>query len=472
MTFTEAALVVLKNEGRPMHSREITDKAVEQGILSHVGKTPVQTMSARLSAAVAKGKETSLFVRIRPGVFGLTAWKGSPPGPAKKSVSSPPPPKPAKSEPPKETKPAKPRDRRVSAADSRAKELFPMPKSEDKDLLVGTKREPKKEPVAQKMPPEEEAEQKDGAQPRKRRRKRRKKRPDESESTKKTVTSNPPHVDNGIEKVPEKAVAPPEKDVKAPDRIDSRNGDDLVEQFVKILRGQTKPATAVRLAEMTCKNSESGALLVEALLLGDGLDRESQGLRPRFVEHKNGFALAEREVSADIMTMERQVAEARERLFRLAERQVLRKVRGLPMKAFVQAMVVHLQRSGFGAIVPVDRSRRDEFHLSVQDRRHGGRFRTAVILRRDPMNDPISDRAVMDLRGSLHHYDATSGMIITTGTVGEQARAEALVPNVPPVALLDGEMLAREMVKLGIGVRQRMVNLPSFDDRFFTSLEM
>ena len=48
MTFTEAALVVMEREGRPMHSREIAEKAVEQGILSHVGKTPVQTMSGRL----------------------------------------------------------------------------------------------------------------------------------------------------------------------------------------------------------------------------------------------------------------------------------------------------------------------------------------------------------------------------------------------------------------------------------------
>ena len=68
MTFTEAALEILKAEGRPMRSREIAERAVDKGLLSHVGKTPVQTMSTRLSAAVAKGKGP--FVRERPGVFG------------------------------------------------------------------------------------------------------------------------------------------------------------------------------------------------------------------------------------------------------------------------------------------------------------------------------------------------------------------------------------------------------------------
>jgi hypothetical protein len=80
MTFTEAALAVLQQEGRPMHSREIAEKAVERGLLSHVGKTPVQTMSARLSAAVSKGNEKGAFARVRPGVFALSAWSGKSPG--------------------------------------------------------------------------------------------------------------------------------------------------------------------------------------------------------------------------------------------------------------------------------------------------------------------------------------------------------------------------------------------------------
>ena len=87
MTFIEAAAYVLEQEGRPLHSREIAEKAVDLGLLSHVGKTPVQTMSARLSAAVAKGRGKGPFVRIRRGVFGLSSWQGRPPGPAKREAA-------------------------------------------------------------------------------------------------------------------------------------------------------------------------------------------------------------------------------------------------------------------------------------------------------------------------------------------------------------------------------------------------
>ncbi|HUT79173.1 MAG TPA: winged helix-turn-helix domain-containing protein, partial [Polyangia bacterium] len=80
MTFIEAALKVLEHEGRPLHSREIAERAVEWGLLSHVGKTPVQTMSGCLSAAVAKGEGKTPFARVTPGVFGLAAWDGHPPG--------------------------------------------------------------------------------------------------------------------------------------------------------------------------------------------------------------------------------------------------------------------------------------------------------------------------------------------------------------------------------------------------------
>jgi restriction endonuclease Mrr len=175
-------------------------------------------------------------------------------------------------------------------------------------------------------------------------------------------------------------------------------------------------------------------------------------------------------VSNEIFALERQVAEAQERLAQLAERQVLRKLRTLHMSAFVQVMAVHLHRSGFGSMMPVSRGTEKEFHLSVLDRRRGGRFRTAVVLVQAPSNDSINERAVMDLRGSLHHYDATSGMIATTGTVSTNARDEALVANLAPVALVDGDMLSREMVRLGIGVCERRMSLPSYDETFFTSL--
>jgi hypothetical protein len=212
-------------------------------------------------------------------------------------------------------------------------------------------------------------------------------------------------------------------------------------------------------------------MLLEAMLVADNAESELKGERPKFVKHRGGFALSEREISSEILSLERQVSEIRTRLIRIAERQVLKKLRIISMNGFLRILVNYLQRSGFDSMVPVNLSRPNEFHLSVQDRRHEGRFRTAVVLRRDAADHALSERAVIDLRGALHHYDAMGGMIITTGEVGTKAKQEGRVPNLSPVALIDGETLANDMVRLGIGVQERRVALPAFDDVFFGALE-
>lgn len=48
MTYYEAALRVLRSTGRPMTTREITDQALDKGLITPHGKTPHATMAARL----------------------------------------------------------------------------------------------------------------------------------------------------------------------------------------------------------------------------------------------------------------------------------------------------------------------------------------------------------------------------------------------------------------------------------------
>ena len=81
MTFTEAAVEVLRLAGKPLHYKEITELAVEKNLLSHVGKSPEVTMGARLAALLKKEEEGNPIVRVRPGVFGLRDWNGKNPGP-------------------------------------------------------------------------------------------------------------------------------------------------------------------------------------------------------------------------------------------------------------------------------------------------------------------------------------------------------------------------------------------------------
>ncbi len=77
MTFTEAAVHVLRLVGKPLHYKEITDVAIEKDLLSHVGKSPEVTMGARLAAVVKKGGEENPLTRVKPGVFALADWDES-----------------------------------------------------------------------------------------------------------------------------------------------------------------------------------------------------------------------------------------------------------------------------------------------------------------------------------------------------------------------------------------------------------
>ena len=48
MTYYKAAIEVLKAARRPLTAREITDQAIEAGLIAPRGETPIATMSATL----------------------------------------------------------------------------------------------------------------------------------------------------------------------------------------------------------------------------------------------------------------------------------------------------------------------------------------------------------------------------------------------------------------------------------------
>ncbi len=71
MTFYEAAVEVLRDAGRPLHYKKIAAQAIEQSLLSHVGRDPYETMNARLNQEVQKKSGDTLVKLVRPGVYEL-----------------------------------------------------------------------------------------------------------------------------------------------------------------------------------------------------------------------------------------------------------------------------------------------------------------------------------------------------------------------------------------------------------------
>ena len=75
LDFKAAAREVLEEIGHPIHYTDITEIALESGYLKSSGKTPHNTMRARLSVDVRDNPD-SRFTQTAPGVYGLKGFGG------------------------------------------------------------------------------------------------------------------------------------------------------------------------------------------------------------------------------------------------------------------------------------------------------------------------------------------------------------------------------------------------------------
>src|SRR3954451_18206795 len=73
MTFLEADLEILKRERKPLHYKDLTERAMDKKLLTFVGRTPEVTMQTQLTNAVKKAPGNP-FVRVKPGIFGLLRY--------------------------------------------------------------------------------------------------------------------------------------------------------------------------------------------------------------------------------------------------------------------------------------------------------------------------------------------------------------------------------------------------------------
>ena len=74
LSFADATIAILEAEGNPLHYREITRRALDQGLIQTDGKTPEATLNAILAVDIKQKGQDSRFVRVKPGIFGLRAW--------------------------------------------------------------------------------------------------------------------------------------------------------------------------------------------------------------------------------------------------------------------------------------------------------------------------------------------------------------------------------------------------------------
>ena len=92
MSFLDAAYQVLEKAKEPLRYREITRRALEQGLIQTKGKTPEATLRGQLGASIRReleGGPPSPFRRAGRGIFGLAEWQHDVPTPPPSSPTPP-----------------------------------------------------------------------------------------------------------------------------------------------------------------------------------------------------------------------------------------------------------------------------------------------------------------------------------------------------------------------------------------------
>jgi hypothetical protein len=78
---------------------------------------------------------------------------------------------------------------------------------------------------------------------------------------------------------------------------------------------------------------------------------------------------------------------------------------------------------------------------------------------------------VVELRGTLHHYSASEGVILHLGEATREAIEESREARVAPIAVIDRGQLVRALLANEIGVKRVWAPLTLVDTAFVDALK-
>jgi hypothetical protein len=462
MTFTEAAVEVLRSVGKPLHYKKITEIAIERNLLSHVGKTPETTMSSRLATMVKKDRGDAPILKVKPGVFALREFPED-------MVEG------AETAAPGGDAPEAPEQ------DADVEEVVAA--EEVAEVEEETSTEAQELPGADVFPEEDDDDElilanldddsRDGRKPRKRRPRRRRDRDSDNGSSadarpERRSTSRGSTSRGRSRKEPQ---APATRAAEAGEPV----GRDLSDAIETALRGGSRQArTLVQVAEALIdmgRLSGAAALLAPTLgaaIRGDNAKRRASGGRPRFREGDSLVSLLEWDLPNEVVNAERDAIRAADRQRQGVYRALIKRLRDLPDGALLELLATWLNAVGVHSLRAV-RAEAGDFCLAGTLRRGPEETPLAITIYRG--RQPISNDAVVALRGGLHHFDhARMGWVVTLGQVRDNTIAEAHADGAAPCAIFDGDALAASMEEVGVGIQRASLPLAVLDVELLDSL--
>jgi ribonuclease E len=412
MTFYEAALRVLEAAGQPLTSVEITERSIAQGLLSHVGKTPEQTMLSRLAAMARRARDRRVTVTA-PDTFALTDW-GLP-------------------------------------EDAAALEGMSAPYEHPEEGL------PPLRPVERHPEPHNENVRGIGRQERRR-------RAEQEERGKKR--RYPPVSEVAFELLGEadSPLAPSEvlrlarerqlaSDELQPEALLTS----LAEENQRRIDAGRRPNFAI---------DPTGALMLEHddLPVAEVQSAFARALDLPFSDGRIGFR--QPPPSAPEALVDDGLVHAAKSAVKEARRATARALRShlgsLEQGTLEKACVKMLHALHFREIKVAKRGNHGPL---LTARRKDGSLELRWAIRIHRGNGPVDRRAVLDCRRDLQHHSAHTALLIATGDLRSDARSEAL--SGAPVHVWAGEGLAEKFLESHTGVRVVSLELFELDRAFF-----
>jgi hypothetical protein len=528
MTFLEAALEILKRERKPLHYKELTEKAMERKLLTFVGRTPEVTMQTQLTSAVKKAPGAP-FVRVKPGVFGLLRYPEAAPEPEKPAA------KPVAS-PAAEDKPAEAgegrgrrrrrggrgrrRDRRggeppsAESPSNSEKEAHLEPRDGSGEQAPGVddaeepnigslSAEARAAALAETGVLEGDSEDEEGAldgggaeEGAGADEEMEETGAEESGLPAKLAGEQPARASDGKaglsgegESTPapipasEPTPAPASTGAGAPAAggaaesggAGGRKVMSPVDAAIEILRGQSPGRgvhvrqiadSAVRRRLIHGEPNEAWRVL-RAALASESKERLRAGVRPRIRSAGSGlYALSRRVPDADLEKAEYVFGEARRALRERTLAALEQRLGELAPSSFEAIARVLLQREGFG---PATFVKRVEGTIYVEALRGRGfrPSRTLIALR--PGMTAAGRRAIGELRAGIRARNQDEGILLLAGRLSDEAVAEWKQSG-QPIEVVDGPAMAETCVRHGVGVLSASVSVNLVDADFFAEL--
>ncbi|HYX92564.1 MAG TPA: HTH domain-containing protein [Myxococcaceae bacterium] len=426
MTFYEAALRVLEAAGRPLHFQEITERSVQQNLLSHVGKTPELTMLSRL-LAMARRKTDRKVVVTSKDTFALADWA-----------------LPEEADALSQTALAETREEE-NLPPLRPAERHPEPRADYVRVAGrGTERKRRRD-------------EEDG-------RKRKRKFPPISEVVFEILSDvGVPLTSSAIAEVA---------------RQRELAGDELSEQEIltALLEDNQRRIDAGRRPQFVL-DRQSGALSLERAeapsevpplelqaAFASALGIPLEGGRPLLPRP----AAAARETSAELAQAHAALKSAARAARRATARALRRRLMELDAGTFEKTMVKVLHATGFRELKVARRSK-DGPLLIARTRDASLELRYAIRLL--PGSTIVDRKVVQELRRDLGHQAAQVGLIASPGDLRGEARSEALGPGAL-VFLWCGEALADKYLESEAGVAVTRVESYEIEEHFFEAARL